>query len=67
MSKRDEHTIPWNDYELIVIDGVPMCYEWKVEEMIVRFPGGGCSALGMIKGKKVIPPEIIRMPYTRGS
>jgi hypothetical protein len=60
VKKEDDRTIPWNDYELIKIGKLKLCYDFVNKEMMVRFPGGKCLPLGMIKGSRIIPPENIR-------
>jgi hypothetical protein len=65
---KPNHTIPWNDYELITVNGLKLCYEWVNDEMIVKFPGNnppGGIPLGLLKLKRVfrfVPPEIVRRP-----
>jgi hypothetical protein len=55
-------TRPWKKGEYIHLNGIPMVYDWTLdEEMLVHFPGGKSGIVNILyKQYKIIPPTRMR-------
>jgi len=60
LRNRHLRMIPWNIDEYIIIDGIAYVYDFRDQEMVVRFPGGKNKKLSEIKGQQIQLPTRIR-------
>lgn len=43
------HTEPWNDDEMLIVNGRQLIYRWESNDLMVLFPGGHQEPLSSVQ------------------